>query len=522
MKRIISILICLAFLLAVVPVSASNEDISDKYGYFFLTENEKIVYDMLNDAVKNGNGAFYVDKELQITSDSFAKIREILDSDFPEYFWFTGATITISGNYITRITPIYELGGAVVDAAQIKSAKSVFDERVRSVMTELNASGITDTYGKALWIHDKVASLVTYERSFNDQNAYGALVEGKAVCSGYAKLYQLLLKKAGIPAWNVKGYGFDPHSSSMINHAWTLMWLDGCCVYTDVTWADQGDDVFYVYFARDLETFSADHITETMYDPMLPDCGEECGHFGYFEAEKPESLFSEEPGASDIGALFKVNADGKSVTAVLYDKNANILMSWLQNQSNLSAVIRSTLPNRSYSISASSIGNSSVGLEIHLTVYSSEVFSGSLSGTLTSFYSDTDSVTVELVNKNDPSVTYRSTVTGKNASYSFGGVTSGEYTLRISKKNHATREYSVAVSFKETVFNGKICLIADTNGDGKLNAKDSAFYRSCVNNLKTPDAYTKLCMDINGDGKINTKDCSALRSHLTNRGSIWS
>ncbi len=523
MKRLISILLCLSFIAVLLPVSVTAEDISDKYGYSFLSESEKTVYDMLNNAVKNADGPFSVDKGLKLTSERFAVIREILDSDFPEYFWFTGATVTISGGtYITKISPIYELGGAAVDAAAVKSAKTVLDQKVRSVMTELSASGITDTYEKALWLHDKVTQLVTYGVSSNDQNIYGALVEGKAVCAGYTKLYQLLLKKAGIPAWNVKGYGVDPHSSSVINHEWNLMWLDGHCVYTDVTWADQVDEIYYVYFARELEGFNADHITESYYADMLPQCCDSCDFVSYFHREAPEACFDSTPAAEDIGALFKVNADGKSVTAVLYDKNANILMSWLQNQSNLSAVIRSTLPNRSYSISASSIGNSSVGLEIHLTVYSSEVFSGSLSGNITSFYSDTDSVTVELVNKNDPSVTYRSTVTGKNASYSFGGVTSGEYTLRISKKNHGTREYSVAVSFKETVFNGKICLIADTNGDGKLNAKDSAFYRSCVNNLKTPDAYTKLCMDINGDGKINTKDCSALRSHLTNRGSIWS
>ena len=109
----------------------------------------------------------------------------------------------------------------------------------------------------------------------------------------------------------------------------------------------------------DLETMPKLRVLATIISynraDMLPQCCDSCDFVSYFHREAPEACFDSTPAAEDIGALFKVNADGKSVTAVLYDKNANILMSWLQNQSNLSAVIRSTLPNRSYSISASSI-----------------------------------------------------------------------------------------------------------------------------------------------------------------------
>lgn len=521
MKKFISIILCVVFIASLIPHITSAADISDKYGYSFLTENQKTVYDMLDNAVGSISGGFAVDKSLQITADSFAVIREVLDSDHPEYFWFVGAQINLSGGYITKITPTYQLDGATAKSAQIKLSKSVFEEKLNLVISELRSTGISDDYGKALWLHDKVTSLVTYEITPNDQNAYGALVDGKAVCSGYAKLYQILLKKAGISAWTVKGYGVDPVNGTPVNHAWNIMWLEGCCVYTDVTWADQGTDIYHIYFARDLEAFSGDHAADDMFVPMLPTCTSACKSLGYFDRVKPENLFSESPAAESVGALFEANADGYSVTAVICDKNANVMMSWLQNSANLSSAIRSALPNRSYSVSAASVGNSRTGQEIHLNVYSDELFTGTLTGDVTSFYSNTDNVKIELVKK-DGSASYSLDKTGNKASYSFSNVPSGDYTLRISKKNHATREYDVTVGFKEMTFNTKIHLLGDTNGDGKLNTKDTAFYKSYIGNLKTADAYIKLCMDVNSDGRINTKDCSIVKSHVTNRSSIWS
>ena len=89
-------------------------------------------------------------------------------------------------------------------------------------------SGMTDVE-KALVLHDFLAQNCAYAYSEylegtldtypNVYNAYGALVEGKAVCQGYAVAYNSLLRAVGIPS--------EVCSSDAMNHAWNLILLDG-------------------------------------------------------------------------------------------------------------------------------------------------------------------------------------------------------------------------------------------------------------------------------------------------------
>lgn len=66
-------------------------------------------------------------------------------------------------------------------------------------------------------------------------HAYGALMNGKAVCQGYAYAFKLLCDRAQIPCWIVTGtYGSEPH-------AWNYVWLDGNYYLVDVTWDDSNN-----------------------------------------------------------------------------------------------------------------------------------------------------------------------------------------------------------------------------------------------------------------------------------------
>lgn len=59
--------------------------------------------------------------------------------------------------------------------------------------------------------------------------AYGALVEGLAVCDGYTGAYNLLLKLEGI----------ECRALFNASHIWTVATLDGAAYHIDVTWGDQ-------------------------------------------------------------------------------------------------------------------------------------------------------------------------------------------------------------------------------------------------------------------------------------------
>ena len=60
--------------------------------------------------------------------------------------------------------------------------------------------------------------------------AYGALVEGKAVCQGYTAAYDILLRLEGIDCVGV--------TCQSANHGWTEATLDGVTYHIDPTWGD--------------------------------------------------------------------------------------------------------------------------------------------------------------------------------------------------------------------------------------------------------------------------------------------
>lgn len=88
-----------------------------------------------------------------------------------------------------------------------------------------------------------------YSLSLEDRmthTLYGALVNGRAVCDGYASAFQLLCCYAGIPAATIVGQAFDFMAANGTafangqdrNHAWNLVQLESGSYYCDPTWDD--------------------------------------------------------------------------------------------------------------------------------------------------------------------------------------------------------------------------------------------------------------------------------------------
>ena len=113
----------------------------------------------------------------------------------------------------------------------------------------------------------------------------------------------------------------------------------------------------------------------------------------------------------------------------------------------------------------------------HLRFYvdftiASEATGVTVSGTATSFNSDTDNVTIQLIESGMSEAAYEAVVKGNTASYSIAGVLPGTYTMKVMKQNHVTREYTVTVGSSNVVQDVKIHLKGDVTGDGKVNTKD--------------------------------------------------
>ena len=114
-------------------------------------------------------------------------------------------------------------------AKTLAAAIALHDSLWESGMLDYGMSQYEIARTYFLWLCDNCR----YDQDAGDDSlshlAYGALVDGLAVCDGYTGAYNLLLKLEGIKC------------SALFNdsHIWTLAALDGREYHIDVTWGDQ-------------------------------------------------------------------------------------------------------------------------------------------------------------------------------------------------------------------------------------------------------------------------------------------
>lgn len=152
----------------------------------------------------------------------------------------------------------------------------------------------------------------------------------------------------------------------------------------------------------------------------------------------------------------------------------------------------------------------------------------SVSGTVKSFNSASDKVTIQLIQQGHSEPAYETTVSGGTkegnqytASYTISGIASGTYTMRVLKKNHVTREYTVTVSGEAVTQNVKIHLKGDINGDGKVTIGDVNRANLHAKGKSTLTLYEFACADINGDGKVTISDVNRANLHVKGKSLLW-
>ena len=147
---------------------------------------------------------------------------------------------------------------------------------------------------------------------------------------------------------------------------------------------------------------------------------------------------------------------------------------------------------------------------------------GEIWGTVTSFNSNTEEITIELFKLDGAEPIYTTVVTGNKAEYGFGEVQPGVYTIRVSKKDHVTREYSVAVIKAETQLDLKICLLGDVNGKGTIDVIDyAAVLKHVKKTQRVEDEYAFACGDIDGNGVLNVLDYTKILRHIKKVEMLW-
>lgn len=184
------------------------------------------------------NNTFYVMKPVKYSGNDEITDRDMVIAytafkiDNPEYFWlksncnpesnfFTGKSLYIYSAYSPE-----EIQRKTQD---LTNAVQMFLNNIPSDLTEAE---------RQIYVHDYMRDICEYATNTvrDSYNVYGVLVNGHAVCQGYAEAYSYLLSLVGV------------NSTSITNqeHIWNAVELDNHWSYSDATWDDTTNS--YRYF----------------------------------------------------------------------------------------------------------------------------------------------------------------------------------------------------------------------------------------------------------------------------------
>lgn len=90
-----------------------------------------------------------------------------------------------------------------------------------------------------------------------NRSAYGSLVTGKTVCTGYAKAYKLICDRLSLPCRVVTG------TKNGVSHAWNAVNIEDETLYVDCTAADTGGSVSQSFLFTESQAKNAGYVFDS-------------------------------------------------------------------------------------------------------------------------------------------------------------------------------------------------------------------------------------------------------------------
>ena len=233
--------------------AAEPEQAAAPGGYCWrqLDDTEREIYAAIGEAVEAGGVSFTME-----AADGAAYQARVMRAvsafvtDHPQYFWLQEgyhAEYRAGGGgepgQLKVELQCYGFWAYTVDPQKYLDA---LRGRVQEIVNE--AAALPTDYEKAVFVHDYVVTHTEYDydaqaearKTYHDAaadyvfTAYGCLVNGRAVCAGYAKACQLLLDALDVECVYVRG------TVNGGRHAWNCVLLGGDYYHSDPTWDDLG------------------------------------------------------------------------------------------------------------------------------------------------------------------------------------------------------------------------------------------------------------------------------------------
>lgn len=247
--------------------------------YEHLNSTQKEIYNKALNAAENmQTGLIPLGKYSQ--QDVFLSCRAVL-SDRPELFWLPESfALYQNENGTLSIGFEYQDISYLINAKQQQKAQNALSSVVDKINQGLSAD--MSDFDKELYYHNWLCDNVEYAKDTSDNmvyTAYGALVNGSAVCEGYSRAMQLLCGTQGMDCHIVYGSASN-NGADYIGHMWNQIKLDGKYYNLDVTLNDIGDSPSYDFFNVTDKQLKATHAYDRDFS-LLADAEKESGNASF-------------------------------------------------------------------------------------------------------------------------------------------------------------------------------------------------------------------------------------------------
>ncbi len=194
------------------------------YGYYQLTDSQKEVYNTIAAAMRTCSSSVEV-PNIDDSGVLCSRILELIRTENLAYFHVADRKIgeTRLGSQSFTIDFTYKYAPLEINT-MLRSTEKAAAEIMSGITPDM------DDYHKLKYFHDYLVINCESDTSgrYSD-TAYGALVDKKALCEGYAKAFSYLCNLAGIENMIVTG-------NTNTAHMWNMVKLDGNWYHVDVTW----------------------------------------------------------------------------------------------------------------------------------------------------------------------------------------------------------------------------------------------------------------------------------------------
>jgi len=240
--------------------------ITRPYSYYKLTADQQALYDDIYNHAINLDEQF--DLAVPTEPDEIAAVYQLMVNEDIELFY-------LDSKFYYSGSPADKMKLKYTDTpSNIRKKRKDMDAATQEILSKVT-SGMSD-YEIVKLFHDEIIKSVTYDTSA-ENNVYGAFVNKRTMCQGYAGAFLRLCNLTGIPALSITGQTNEPHM-------WNMVKIDGEWYHIDLTWDDPDKEdspsfARYDYFGLDTATIKTLRTIDN-YDYALPEANSD--RYNYF------------------------------------------------------------------------------------------------------------------------------------------------------------------------------------------------------------------------------------------------